>query len=975
MRPEDFADFYHEVHAHQPFPWQRDLVQQVVARHSWPSVVNVPTGLGKTAMIDIAVFLAALDADAIPDARVGRRRIFFVVDRRIVVDQAEAHARKVAHALGSAAEGGVVAEVAARLRVLGAADTDPLPVVKMRGGATWDAAWLPRPDLPGIVTGTVDQVGSRLLFRGYGVSRRRWPIDAALVGTDSLILVDEAHLATALTTTLDSALSCDAPTEPFTLPPPVVVQLSATVSVPTSGWAAGFDVDAHLADPEAARRLRATKTLRVETVAKPAAVKTIASLALAATDTATNSATSTGAARVLVVCNTIDRARAVHGELARKLPQGCHLSLLFGRSREFDRERVVQDVLERFRADRDAQGSAPAVLVATQTVEVGIDIDATDLVTESSSWDALVQRIGRVNRRGVRERASCVVVHDQDPKNPVYGEVRDRTVGFLRALLDESEGSLDISPLALRRIARAEKQAESLVRAPTAVPLLLPAHLDAWARTAPAPSNDAPLDAYLHGIDSGVAAVTLTWRDGLWDAHGEELSETEAALSVDALPIRMEEAVEVPVGAVRRWLSHEKAQPLGEWDDEDDWDVPFGTNVAQRVLRRATESDGSERWRWADARELRPGDSIVVPAELGGLDAFGWAPDSKDKVIDVSELAAYVRARPVLRLDDGLPARLGLAPPGGGLWDDVWRWRTTDDAELAGKIERRICVWLTEPEWVRSSAWARADRLSGLAAVMGHASLRRPATKATARSTHEQLMLVPPALMCPQLERNEWRDVHEEADSGTAHFNHPVTLREHHAAVGARARLIAQVLNLPEHLADAVEDAAKWHDLGKVDERFQAMLFGGDEILASLAEEPRAKSGMAAGDRRAHREAHRRSGMPQGARHEAWSAALVEAYVDARETSYAGDPELLVHLVASHHGHARPLLPIVVDNGQHELVTEVDGLRVSAVLPRVVDLSAAERFEALNRRYGRWGLAMLETIVRSADMTVSAEGS
>lgn len=132
---------------------------------------------------------------------------------------------------------------------------------------------------------------------------------------------------------------------------------------------------------------------------------------------------------------------------------------------------------------------------------------------------------------------------------------------------------------------------------------------------------------------------------------------------------------------------------------------------------------------------------------------------------------------------------------------------------------------------------------------------------------------------------------------------------------------------------------------------------------------------MPAGDRRAHREAHRRSGMPCGARHEAWSAALVEAYLASRQAPYDGDVDLLVHLVASHHGHGRPLLPIVVDDGQQALVAEVDGHRVSADLPKVVDLTSAERFEVLNRRYGRWGLAMLETIVRSADMTISGDGS
>lgn len=978
MRGEDFVEFYREIHGHEPFDWQRQLVLDVIEHGSWPALVDAPTGMGKTALLDIAVFLTAVDTDAPARTRLGRRRVFFVVDRRIVVDQAHERAQRISTALDAASEHGVVGEVARRLVALGPqrgpdSPHPTLSVVKMRGGTTWDAAWVPRPDLPAIVSGTVDQVGSRLFFRGYGVSKRRWPIDAALVGTDSLILVDEAHLASALVTSLDSALGYDATQAEMHLPAPAVVHLSATAGDQPQGWTSTFDTEAHLADPEAARRLQAPKTLQVESTTKQAAVR---SLAGAAAHEAVEDA------RVLVVCNTIDRARAVHAELRKRLDPATALSLLIGRSRPLDRERVQDDVLTWFGADRhDAPGAA--VLVATQTVEVGIDLDATALVTESASWDALVQRIGRVNRRGRSPESRVLVVHDDDPKNPVYGEVRGRTVEFLMQIAD-SDGQVDVSPLALRGLASRARETGGFLPAPI-IPVLLPAHLDAWTRTAPPPTNDAPLDAYLHGLNHGLAPVTLTWRDGLVDPSGEPVSGREADAVISAVPVRSEESIEVPLAALRRWLVQSKPEPLGEWDDEDDWEVPFQEESDRPVVRRSPQGDGTDTWTWAFAQDLRPGDSVVIPTEWGGLDEFGWSPMSTEKVIDVAELAAFVRGRPVLRLDQGLPARLGLTPPPAELWEKVWRWRNAEerDAEqdLRDDVESEVRVWLETANLSRPEPWARGERLMGLRDAMNSASLqvpatqvRRPGNAGTARPDDEQLMLVPQALLRGDWS-GAWRDVNEESADGTVHLRGPVSLTDHLRDVGERAAEIVQSLGLSEDLSRVVTDAARWHDLGKVDPRFQAMLFGGDPIRAALADEPRAKSGMPPGDLQQQRDARRRSGLPRRARHEAWSAALVEAFVAAMPDGYAGDAELLIHLVGSHHGHGRPLMPIVVDGGHHQLVAHVDGLgEVTAELPKQVDLPAAERFARLNRRYGRWGLALLETIVRSADTTISGEG-
>lgn len=977
MRVEEFDDFYHEIHGVRPFPWQRDLVREIVRRKEWPSLVDVPTGLGKTTLLDTAVFMCALDADSPYNERVGRRRIFFVVDRRIVVDQAKNHADVIAEALAKPAPGSATARVADRLRGLvgSSSSEDLLPVVRMRGGITWDAAWLRRPDIPAIVTGTVDQVGSRLFFRGYGVSSRRWPIDAALVGTDSLVLVDEAHLATSLTTTLAWAETYDkASNASLGVPPAVVIQLTATAHRRLSGWIPPFDEQAHLADPIAKERLTAAKTLTLTNTTRSAAVKAIASAASKEADAAS--------ARVLVVCNTIDRARAVHTELARTLPKDSQLLLLIGRSRQHDREPVVARALELFRAGRP-ESTSSAVLVATQTVEVGIDLDATSLVTESASWDALVQRMGRVNRRGLQADAPVVVVHDDDPKPPVYGLARTQTIGFINELLEAGSDQLDVSPLGLRHLS---PPPDALLPQPT-TPLLLPAHLDAWARTAPPPVNDAPLDAYLHGFDSGVAPVSLAWRDGLLDADGAPVTSLEANQAIDAIPVRAEECVDVPLSAVRRWLTGEKAVPVSDWDDEDDWEIPFSHDATASVLRRSTQSDGTASWQWVQAAALRPGDMVVVPSESGGLDRFGWAPSSTERVLDVAELAALDRDQPLLRLDEGLPRRLGLTSSDTELWDVVHQWRTTDDPETKASLgttcEEQVRSWLSsadrEPDspWDHRSGQGDESRRARLIKAMDQATLQAAPLRGSRNERHveEQRFLVPIAVMRSKGRFAPWQEASDDTADGTTHLDQRVTLRQHGQAVGDRAKEIAIALRLPERLTRVIADAASWHDLGKADPRFQAMLFDGDPVRAAIASEPLAKSGMPPGDLQRHWDARRRSGLPRRVRHESWSHALVARYLVSLHEAYPGDTELLLHLVASHHGHARPLLPPVLDQADHALVAEINGTSVSISLPRGVDLEHAERFLALNRRYGRWGLALLEAIVRCADMTVSGEGS
>ncbi|HEY8550082.1 MAG TPA: type I-U CRISPR-associated helicase/endonuclease Cas3, partial [Vicinamibacterales bacterium] len=190
-----FADFYEALHGRAPFPWQERLAAEVLER-GWPDLLDLPTGSGKTSAIEIALYTLACSPESLP------RRVVLVVDRRIVVDQAADHARRVREAMMAGT--GPAAAIASRLRSLwGApADTPAFAVTVMRGGMPRDNDWARRPDQPVVGLSTVDQVGSRLLFRGYGLSDRSRPLHAGLLGNDTLILLDEVHLAVAFGETL-----------------------------------------------------------------------------------------------------------------------------------------------------------------------------------------------------------------------------------------------------------------------------------------------------------------------------------------------------------------------------------------------------------------------------------------------------------------------------------------------------------------------------------------------------------------------------------------------------------------------------------------------------------------------------------------------------------------------------------------------------------------------------------------------------
>jgi CRISPR-associated endonuclease/helicase Cas3 len=203
LSTDRFPEFFRELHGRDAYSWQVRLAARAVDGE-WPDAINLPTGSGKTACIDIAVFALACQAARDLAERAAPRRIFFCVNRRVIVDEAYQRARRIAKKLWEAERGlasvsPVLIEVAAALRLVAGTnhevDAPPLDVLELRGGIYRDNQWARSAAQPTVVCSTIDQLGSRLLFRGYGVSPNAAPIQAALVAYDSLVLLDEAHIS------------------------------------------------------------------------------------------------------------------------------------------------------------------------------------------------------------------------------------------------------------------------------------------------------------------------------------------------------------------------------------------------------------------------------------------------------------------------------------------------------------------------------------------------------------------------------------------------------------------------------------------------------------------------------------------------------------------------------------------------------------------------------------------------------------
>lgn len=894
----DFAAFFHQVWGFTPFEWQAQLAQQVVSTGRWPSVIDLPTGSGKTSALDIAVYAMSILPQAMP------RRIAFVVDRRTIVDQTIQRADRLSARLrdGLADPGSApLGRVARVLAGLSGSDV-VLDTGRLRGGAPTGIdlhEWLRWPDQPAVVVSTVDQFGSRLLFRGYGVSRRMAPIHAGLAGNDTLVLLDEVHLSTALAETLD-ALEGMRPRSPVTRPNQVV-RMSATPGVVSHDR---FPLDRSLLtdDPRLAPRLGAHKRCRImPDIGKKnqaPAMAWVSGIGALIDELGIDDGV------VAVVVNRVATAVAVHQALAAA---GHDTLLITGRMRGLERTAADTRATAWTNADRDSQPGVRFV-VATQCIEVGADYSFDALITEACPLASLRQRLGRLDRRGTLAlagtpgQALIVATAGQPSEDPVYGTALNATVEALRQRFGDDE--FDGGPMSQDLDALGS---DLDVAAPHAA-VLMPADLDELASTTTERQLDATVDALLHGFREPNADVSVVWRFDL--PQCTNANAPAATVILNALPAQPLERLEIPVAAVRRWLADATSEPAAVADVD-----PHGHQPS-------VEGDGRGAWRLDDdhvaqavsANDLYPGDVIFVPTSYGGLTDGVWNPDSEQPVTDIADQLTIESGWIVLRPRD----------------DDPWRI----------------------PE--RSED---ADDAAMYTAFVDEANHRCPGAGSIARPTDVVVYGDRWAVVRPLMRTLDGRD------TTNSHLGVSVPLTDHLQGVASTTRAMAKRCGLPPELIDDLGLAGEIHDLGKADERFQLSLVG--DVLAMIASNALlAKSGRPGG--------HIRTGdefwdYPEGTRHEYLSVALAETCPELMAEAH--DPDLVLHLVTTHHGNARPWPVIVTDPSPRDIEVDIRGhlLRTSTRLDDGFGARAAMRFHRLTRRYGHHGLAWLEAVLRLAD--------
>jgi CRISPR-associated endonuclease/helicase Cas3 len=519
-----FADYFVKLTARPPYPWQRKLFSSFIApaTEPWPEVVDLPTGAGKTSVLH--VWLLALAWSIRAETFSVPRRLAWIVNRRVVVDQVTAEVEEILKRLADKCS-----ETAELCVLLASLSGTPLAASTLRGQLADDGDWSRDPSTPAVVVGTVDMIGSRLLFRGYRAGRYHRPMHAGLLGVDTLIVNDEAHLSPALARLLTGVRGQN-PAGRISGKSFRILLLSATHDGANGLKPFDHDLREDVAESDTFRDIfRAPKSLALHEVTN-----------LNELDAATwKLATESPVARTAIFIREPEKAAKLAGRL-RKDERSC--ALLTGTMRGFERDGLLEDeIFKRFLSREPV--TEPTWLVCTSAGEVGINFSCERMITGLEEADHLLQRFGRLNRFGSPIPGEAHVVF----RNPSEKEAKlQRTLEYLREL----KGDVSCAriweirpPLAARTEQPAFARLESR-------------HVDVWSQTT-YPDRFVPAVAsWLHGKqESEVPDTEVAWRSDVGVLTEWGIGEDQIREVLEYYPVQSQETLSEPASRVAGKLS------------------------------------------------------------------------------------------------------------------------------------------------------------------------------------------------------------------------------------------------------------------------------------------------------------------------------------------------------------------------------------------------------------------------------------
>lgn len=905
---------FHSLTGNWPFPWQRRLYEKWVSGN-FPKSCDLPTGAGKTSVVALWLIALAENPKEIP------RRLVYVVNRRTVVDQTTDEVEEIAEKLANTDRQNL-SNLCKELSRLSAIDfpekEGPLAISTLRGQRADNRAWSADPCRPAVIIGTVDMIGSRLLFGGYRIGGfKLLPLHAGFLGQDALLIHDEAHLEPAFQKLAEEIVQQQKEDSQNAAQAEArQIQLVSLTATPREN-AKSFQLESEDYDDRIlSKRLRASKNLRLHSNDDPKQLpEKIVELAWKHEDCGKP---------ILIYARKVEDVDKIVDGLKSKLSKEIkkeqktkakeRVLSLTGTMRGLERDKLTEDpIFRRFlpkknktsgrvssagnndqlsllsaeppsetenevdKSQSQSNSEETVYLVCTSAGEVGINLSAKHLVCDLTALESMAQRFGRVNRFGEHEQSHIDVIHP-DPASieegkSDYDAALNKTLKILKSL------NGDASPHSLSKISAEERQA-----AFSPEPEILPTSdilFDAWTMTSikgELPGRP-PLTDYLHGVSEyDPPQTTVAWREEVGCITGDLLQEYPPEDLLEDFPLKPHELL---IDRSKRVFDHLR-KIAKRFPDKPVW-------LIDEQNRVEFLSEQGEPLKMSDLTEKEriQHKTVLLSHKVGGLHEgllSGKKPEATDPPLDVS-----------------------------------CQW---EDEKEKGESLRKRC-------------YSREDVSTGWRLVR---TINLSQAEEDEGETDEESSACKIWFWCENPRSGD--------GEGYTSAKEEVSLENHTNDVAQIAEAFAKQLNLAPEIARPLKLAARWHDLGKKRELWQRSI-GNPNPQNCLA-----KSGPGMIQRHLGHYRHEFGSLIDAEKEPEFAALSPEA------------KDLTLHLIAAHHGRARPHFP------QKE-VFDPDPDNSLSKAKKIAD-EVPLRFERLQRRYGRWGLAYLESLLRAADYAASA---